>query len=96
VAQFYAAPGQKAERMMNSNRETVKLAGRLSGMGNEAECTVSALKVSLPRLNTWEYVKCDIHLAPESLPDGQYRVTFEGRTMQVKKQDGDWVDGAGY
>jgi hypothetical protein len=49
---------------MNSNRETVMLAGRLSGMGNEAECTVSAVKVSLPQLNTWEYVKCDIHLAP--------------------------------
>jgi hypothetical protein len=96
VAQVDADPGQKAEWMMNSNRETVMLAGRLSGMGNEAECTVSAVKVSLSRLNTWEYVKCDIHLAPESLPDGQYRVTFEGRTMQVKKQDGDWVDGAGY
>jgi hypothetical protein len=72
VAQVDADPGQKAEWMMNSNRETVMLAGRLSGMGNQAECTVSAVKVSLPRLNTWEYVKCDIHLAPESLPDGQY------------------------
>ena len=49
---------------MTSNRETVMLAGRLSGMGYEAECTVSAVKVSLPQLNTWEYVKCDIHLAP--------------------------------
>jgi hypothetical protein len=81
---------------MTSNRETVMMAGRLSGMGYEAECTVSAIKVSLPQLDTWEYVKCDIHLAPEDLPDGQYRVTFEGRTMQVKRVDRCWVDGVGY
>jgi hypothetical protein len=30
------------------------------------------------------------------LPDGQYRVTFEGRTMQVKRVDGCWVDGVAY
>jgi hypothetical protein len=54
---------------------------------------VSAVKVSLPLLNVWEYVTCDIHLAPEDLPDGPYKVTFEGRTMQVKKLYGDWLDG---
>jgi hypothetical protein len=78
---------------MTSNRETVMMAGQLSGMGFDAGCVVSATKVTLPQLNTSEYVKCDIHLAPENLPDGEYRVTFEGRTMQVKKQDGCWVDG---
>lgn len=50
-------------------------------------------RVSLPQLDTWEYVECDVHLAPENLPDGQYRVTFEGRTMQVKRLDGRWLDG---
>jgi hypothetical protein len=95
VAQAYAETEKKAARMTRSNCETVKKAGRLSGMGHEAECTVSAVKVSLPQLNTWENGKCDIYLAPENLPDGQYRVTFEGRTMQVRKRDGNWVDGAG-
>ena len=79
--------------MSTSKRETVMMLGRLRGMGHEAECTVSAVKVSLPLLNVCEYVKCDIHLAPEDLPDGPYRVTFEGRTMQVKKLYGDWLDG---
>ena len=51
-------------------------------------------KVSLPLLNIWEYVKCDIHLAPENLPDGPYEVSFEGRTTHVKKVDGDWLDGS--
>ena len=76
-----------------SRREAVMMAGRLRGMGREAECTVSAVKVSLPLLNVWEYVKCDIHLAPQDLPDGAYKVTFEGRTMQVNKLYGEWLDG---
>jgi hypothetical protein len=69
------------------------MAGRLRGMGYEAECAVSAVKVSLPQLDIWEYVRCDIHLAPENLPDGPYEVSFEGRAMQVKKLDGYWLDG---
>ena len=68
------------------------MSGWLKGMGHEAECTVSAVKVSLPELNISEYVKCDIHLAPEDLPNGVYQVSFEGRTMKVKKLDGDWLD----
>jgi hypothetical protein len=61
--------------MTTSHRETVMMAGLLKGMGRETVCTVSAVKVSLPQLNIWEYVKCDIHLAPEDLPNGQYAVT---------------------
>ncbi|MGO9438794.1 MAG: hypothetical protein ACLPH3_25850 [Terracidiphilus sp.] len=79
--------------MTTSTCETVMMLGQLRGMGHEAECTVSAVKVSLPLLNTWEYVKCDIFLAPEDLPDGPYKVTFEGRTMKIKKLDGYWLDG---
>ena len=79
--------------MTTSHRETVMMTGRLKGMGREAECTLSAVKISLPLINIWEYVNCDIHFAPENLPDGQYEVTFEGRTIQVKKLDGYWLDG---
>ena len=79
--------------MATSSRETVMMTGQLRGMGHEAACTVSAVMVFLPQLNIAEYVKCDIHLAPLDLPDGPYQVTFEGRTMKVKKQGGDWVDG---
>ena len=48
--------------MTTTHRETVMMTGRLKGMGREAECTVSAVKVSLPLLNIWEYVNCDICL----------------------------------
>ena len=67
------------------------MTGRLKGMGREAECMVSAVKISLPHLNIWEYVRCDIHLAPEHLPDGRNEVTFEGKTMAVQLLDGYWV-----
>jgi hypothetical protein len=79
--------------MTTSHREIVMMTGRLKGMGREAECTVSAVKVSPPHLNIPEYVKCDIHLAPENLPDGRYEVTFEGKTMEVKLLYGLWFDG---
>jgi hypothetical protein len=79
--------------MTTSHRETVMMTGRLKGMGRQVGCTVSAVKVSLPELDIWEYVKCDIHLAPDDLPDGPYQVTFQGRTMEVKLLDGFWVDG---
>jgi hypothetical protein len=69
------------------------MTGRLKGMGREAECTVSAVKISVPHPDIWEYVECDIYLAPEDLPDGGYEVSFEGKTMKVKLLDGFWVNG---
>ncbi len=62
-------------------------------MGHQAACTVSAIKVSLPQLNIWEYVKCSIQHAPDDLPDGQYEVSFDGREMRLKKLDGGWLAG---
>ena len=43
-----------------------------------------------PQLNIFEYVSCDIHQAPADLPDGQYSLSFEGRTMKIIKSDGHW------
>lgn len=77
--------------MPESKRESVILKGILKGMGREASCAILALKVSLPQLNIFEYVRCDIHEAPADLPDGQYSVSFDGRTMKVKKLDGNWL-----
>lgn len=76
---------------MASHREIVMVQGQLSGMGCKASCVVSAVKVSLPGTSLSEFAKCNIHHAPDELPDGQYQVTFEGRTAQVKKQNGNWL-----
>ena len=75
---------------MISSREAVLLSGTLKGATHEAPCTVKAIKVSLPNLDIWEYVSADIAQAPFELPDGTYNVSFEGRTMKVKKVAGNW------
>jgi hypothetical protein len=67
------------------------LAGRLRGMGREAECTLSAEKVSLPGTNMYEYAKLTILGEPKDLPDGQYEVTYDGRTQKVQRKFGAWI-----
>jgi hypothetical protein len=78
---------------MASNREIVMLPGRLKGMGREADCTVGAVKVSLPGTNVSHYAKCSIHHEPSDLPEGQYQVTFGGETVPVQKRNGAWLAG---
>ena len=79
--------------MSDSIREAVLLDGVLRGMNLEAHCTVRAVKVSLTKLDVWEYVAADIIQAPSELPFGNYDVTFEGRTLRVKKTPQGWIAG---
>ena len=76
-----------------SIREAVLLEGVLKGMNLEVPCTVRAVKVSLPNLEILEYVRADIAQAPSELPFGAYDVSFEGKTMKVKKTAGGWIAG---
>jgi hypothetical protein len=77
---------------MVSIREAVLLPGVLKGANLEAPCTVRAVKVSLIKLDIWEYVAAEIAYASD-LPDGDYSVSFEGRTMKVTKFAGTWQPG---
>lgn len=74
-----------------SIREAVLVDGVLKGMDLEVPCMVRAVKVSLPKLEIWEYVRADIAQAPSDLPFGAYEVSFEGRTMPVKKTGNGWI-----
>jgi len=74
-----------------SIREAVLLPGVLRGMNLEARCTVRAVKVSLPRLDVWEYVAADVVQAPNDLPAGAYEVSFEGRKVKVHKSERSWT-----
>ena len=73
-----------------SFREAVLVEGVLRGMNLEAPCTVRAVKVSLPNLDTWEYVRADVTQAPSELPVGSYHVSFDGRRMRVNKTPQGW------
>lgn len=77
--------------MSVSVREAVLVQGVLSGMNLEAQCTVRAVKVSLPKLDIWEYVAADIVQAPSDLPSGAYEVSFEGRKLKVHKTERGWI-----
>jgi hypothetical protein len=74
-----------------SVREAVIVEGVLRGMNLEAQCLVRAVKVSLLKLDVWEYVKADIKHAPSDLPLGAYELTFEGRKMRVRKTVQGWI-----
>jgi hypothetical protein len=78
---------------MVSIREAVLVSGTFKGMNHQVPCMVRAVKVSLPNLDTWEYVAADIVQASSELPDGAYDVSFEGRTLKVKKIAGNWHSG---
>jgi len=74
-----------------SFREAVLVQGVLRGMNMEAQCVVRALKVSLPKLDVWEYVAADVVEAPNDLPTGAYEVAFEGRKVKVHKSARGWT-----
>jgi hypothetical protein len=78
---------------MVSIREAVLVSGTLKGMNHQVSCLVRAVKLSLINLDTWEYVAADIVQASSDLPDGLYDVSFDGRTMKVKKIAGNWEAG---
>jgi hypothetical protein len=75
---------------MASHRVFAVMSGRLSGMGREADCTVNAVKVSLPGTDISHSANCRVHHAERDLPDGQYLVTFDEQTKLVEKRDGFW------
>jgi len=74
-----------------SIREAVVIEGVLRGMNLEARCMVRAVKVSIPKLDVWEYVAADIAQAPSELPIGAYEVSFDGRKMPVSKTARGWI-----
>jgi len=46
-----------------------------------------------PNLDILKWIRADIFHAPSELPEGAYNVSFEGRTMKVKKIAGNWEAG---
>jgi hypothetical protein len=76
---------------MASNREFVRLRGRLVGMGREIECGVQAVKVSLPGTAEYNYIRPHIFDIPSELPDGLYSLTFGGMTERVQRHNGAWI-----
>lgn len=76
---------------MASQREVVTFRGILRGEGQETECTGTAIKVSLPGTNNFEYTKYSITLLDKSLPEGSYTLSVHGKTIPLRYQGGYWL-----
>jgi len=81
---------QRIAEQEGSTIENVLVSGTLSKSGAVARCIVRVRKVSNPKLNVTEYVRAEVALAPPNLPDGDYQMHFEARSVKVKKAAGDW------
>jgi hypothetical protein len=58
-------------------------------MEREANCEVLARKQSPPAGS--DYVEGFVMNAPQSLPDGEYLVTFDRHTLRATKERGLWL-----
>jgi hypothetical protein len=78
---------------MTSTKERVQLRGHLSGQGYEADCVVSAIKVTVPG-GPFAYAKYSVHRISKALPEGDYQLSLStGETFPVRHRDGHWLTG---
>jgi hypothetical protein len=81
---------------MVSTREAVSFPGILRGGGHEANCTVRAIKVSLPGApSVFEYVDYSVENISTPLPEGVYELSAQGKTIRLRNKDGYWVSALG-
>jgi hypothetical protein len=73
-------------------RESVLLHGKLIGMGQQALCLLRAEKVGIAGTDQYEYARLAITSAAEELPDGRYKLVFDGRTCEVQRLRGAWIN----
>jgi hypothetical protein len=76
---------------MVSKRESVTFQGVLRGQGHEANCTVTAVKVSLPGANEFTHTHYDITAVSKQLPEGRYELTVHGESIPIKLENGFWL-----
>jgi hypothetical protein len=60
-------------------------------MGREIQCSVQAVKVSLPGTVEYNYIRPHIFDVPADLQDGLYCLTFGGMSEKVQRHTGAWI-----
>jgi hypothetical protein len=78
---------------MASIKERVRFPGTLRGEGQEATCTVRAIKVSLPGTAEFAYTDYEVENVSKQLPEGIYQLFTNGETIAVKYRNGFWLAG---
>lgn len=76
---------------MSSTRQYVRLQGRLSGQGHEADCAVSAIKVTLPG-GPSAFAQYKVLSVSKDLPDGDYQLVLSnGEVFPMRYHGGHWL-----
>jgi hypothetical protein len=77
---------------MSTSREHVKLSGRLSGQGLNAECIVSAIKLRLRPDGPSDFARYSVESVSKTLPEGNYELAIaNGKTLLVCQHRGQWL-----
>lgn len=73
-------------------KERVSFRGRLTGQGQEANCTVWATKVNMPGGGVPAYAKYLVQDVSKALPEGDYQLFLSnGEMVQVRHHGGHWL-----
>lgn len=76
---------------MVSMRKPVRFSGVLRGEGHEANCAVSALKVTMPGGAASAYTQFTVNRVESALPDGRYKLTVNGQKILLRHHGGKWI-----
>ena len=79
---------------MASTRKLVSFPGVLTGQGQQATCTVSAVQVTLGGTNESAYTDYSVSNVSQMLPDGDYELFANGNKSRVRLKDEAWLSSA--
>src|SRR5260370_38710515 len=66
--------------------------GRLSGLGHEADCHVSAIEVTEPGGGVRTYTRHSVQRVSKPLPEGDYQLLMSnGEIVRLRYQSGHWL-----
>src|SRR5258708_34072548 len=85
----HPSPWESGGRM-SPHREVVTLAGHLSGMSQEVDCSVTAVRIWLSGRDVFEYSLAIPFDTPPDLPEGSSTLSFAGRTMPIHRNAEPW------
>jgi hypothetical protein len=77
---------------MTCTREPVRMYGTLNGNRVTAFCTVSALRVTLSGTRLFKNCMYSIVWVAKPLPDGNYKLSIEGTTVDMRHYKGSWQE----
>jgi hypothetical protein len=75
---------------MSFKRESIRMTATLCGEGQKAQCMVSATKVTLLGTRLTKNCEYVIEWVSRILPEGNYTLAFEGRTIDMRLSSDGW------